>query len=888
MLRKFPHLPFILIIWLFCGGIYLKTLAPSILYIDAGTMIAAAFEPGIPNPPGFPFYVMVGHMFTKIPFGSVLFRMQLLSIVAALGVLTWVYFLLVKLISNNFFFVNKFESSSFKRSFQASLIKEGREDKNLFTGYFKNMLKLTPLMIQAISLASTLILAFSYQFWSQSLNTESYILTNLMMISLLGLVILIPESGKISTKRLILGAVILGLSTGTNPTIVQAVPALIIAGTFFWKKVGIKRFILVVAIVLGLTALVYSYLPIRALQHPLLNWGDPQTPELFWGHLKGEGLDINDPRTNSINGFTGSSQIFAKSVGRYFYLLFLQFTPVLVPLILMGGYYLLRKNWRLFLMLISVPITNLIFGGLYLSGNQESWFIASYVIFTILIGTGLSLLIKILISLKQKFLNPKSIFLALVLIVLIPLIWWLPKLDRSSHITTLEYADNLYSNLPRGAVLIGSGDFFNSLTFYQYDVLGKNDVFPVVANMWYILPWYRDNLRTHRPDLMPPELEDMIKKDRLEEYNEVMNWYIKWLIDHGHPVYVTPMVFRETVLAGTDEGKYKPDPKILKPVISGLAYRMLTADDLLTPSDDSFNYKFKDPKFFEHKPFYLERNYNAAYHLLLQEYGMSYIAMEDYLLGISQSAPSKEEQTAALKKAEDYILKAYAIAPFSVEVTNRMAIFAANKGDLISAIKYFKEAVDADPTALEVRLNLAKAYEAGGQTEEAKKQLQYLVGLGEINPQIKQEAQNELAKITGQALAGSISADWKSYEQKTQKFSFKYPGDWKIIEKNGVATLSTPDSEFVISFYGGTLTGKSEDWVAKSLLKFSGKLDKKGLAEIPGFDATAAFWVEANGSQTLEFILTQKQNILHLKVTPVGDKNMKQLDTILSSIKFIK
>jgi tetratricopeptide (TPR) repeat protein len=867
----FPHLPFLLVIWLFCGFIYIKTLAPSILYIDAGTMIAAAFEPGIPNPPGFPFYVMIGHLFTKIPFGSVLFRMQLLSVLAALGVLTWVYFLLFRLISNNFWFV-----------------KEGREDKNLFTGYFKNIPKLSTPIIQAISLTATLILGFSYQFWSQTLNTESYILTNLMMISLLGLVMLIPESGKISTKRLILGAVILGLATGTNPTIVQSIPALLIAGIFLWKKVRIKRFILVVAIVLGLTALVYAYLPIRALQHPFINWGDPQTPELFWGHLKGEGLDINDPRTNSINGFTGSPQIFAKSVGRYFYLLFLQFTPLLVPLILIGGYYLLRKNWRLFLMLISVPITNLIFGGLYLSGNQESWFIASYVIFTIFIGIGLSLLIKILLSLKQKFLNPKSIFFILFVLVLVPFLWWLPKLDRSAHITTSEYADNLYSNLPKGAVLIGSGDFFNSLSFYEYDVIkNRPDVFPVVANMWYILPWYRDNLRTHRPDLMPKELEGMIKKDRLEEYNEVMNWYIKWLIDHGHPVYVTPMVFRETVLAGTDAGKFKLDPKLLKPVISGLSFRMLTADDLLTPSDDSFAYKFKDPKFFEHKPFYLERNYNAAYHLLLQEYGMSYIAMEDYLLGVAQSAPTKEDQSLALKKAEEYILKAYAISPFSVEVANRMAIFAANKGDMISSIKYFKEAVDLEPGSFEVRLNLAKAYLAGGQVEEAKKQLQFVIGAGDINPQIKQEAQNELAKITGQELSSNIASDWKTFEQKKQGFSFKYPGDWKITEKGKVATLSVPDSEFTISFYGGSFAGKPDDWVATSLLKFPGKLDKKGLAQIPGFEATAAFWVDSQGIQTLEFVLSQQKSILHLKVSPVGDKNMQKLDTILSSIKFI-
>jgi len=160
------------------------------------------------------------------------------------------------------------------------------------------------------------------------------------------------------------------------------------------------------------------------------------------------------------------------------------------------------------------------------------------------------------------------------------------------------------------------------------------------------------------------------------------------------------------------------------------------------------------------------------------------------------------------------------------------------------------------------------------------------MSIKDINPQIKNEAQKEMANITGKELVSNIAADWKSFEQKAQGFSFRYPGDWQIIQKSGMAILSAPDNEFTISFYGGTSTGTIDEWVTKSLLKFPGKLDKKGLAQIPGFEATAAFWIENNGQQTLEFVLTQQKRILHLKVSPVGDKNMQKLDTILSSIKF--
>lgn len=867
-----PHLPFIGFLILVAGAVYLKTLSPSILYIDAGTMVAAASSLGIANPPGFPAYILIGHLFTLLPIGTVLFRMQLLSIVSSLGILVLVYFVLNRLINTDFWFV-----------------RHGKEDKEALLGidYLKGIKPLSVKTVRFISLASVLILAFSYQFWSQTLNSEAYMLTNFFMACLLIIILTVPINSMISTRRLVLGAVLLGVSTGTNPTIVQALPALLIGAGFFWKKIGIKRVFMVILIVAAITALVYSYLPLRAAQYPFLNWGNPQTPQLFFGHLRGEGLDINDPRTNSINGFTGSPKIFAQSIGRYIFLLCLQFTPLLLPLIGLGIFYCFKKNKRLLLVLISIPVINLIFGGLYLSGNQESWFIASYIIFAIFIGIGLSILVKFLGTLSFVRRTPKMIFVLLAAVALLPFLWWVLKLDRSGDIVSNEYADNLYSNLPKGTVLIGSGDFFNSLSLYEHEVLKRReDVFPVVANMWYILPWYRDNLRHQNPDLMPQELEGMIKKDRLEEYNEVMNWYINWLIDKGHPVYVTPMVFSETVLAGTNAGRYNPDFKKLKVVPSGLAYRILKAEDLLQPSEKSFDYKFKDPKFFNKPPFYLERNYNAAYHLLLQQYGVSYLSMVDYFYAASgEKSLSIDEKDLMVKKSAEYMAKAYEIAPFSADIVNRKAIFAANQGDLKQAIKYFKETINLVPNSFEAHLNLAKAFNNNNQPEEAKKELQYIIN-NDSDKAIKADAESELIKITGKQMASNIPEDWQKYESKQQGFSFRYPKDWKLDNANGIATVSS--GSFYISFYAGSLAGgeSAESWLAKSPIKFSGTLDKKGLAQIPGFDAQAAFWADNSGKQALEFVLALKSRIFHLKVYPVGDKAMENLDLILSSIKF--
>lgn len=890
-----PHLPFLIPLWLITLSVYLYTKAPSILYIDAGTIIAAAAEPGIPNPPGFPFYIMIAHLFTKLPFATVLFRVQLLSILSALGVLTLVYAAIHRFLSSDFAFVS-----------------QAKTDQTLFARSFIPLRRAAmpaSLLKSMVSLATTFVLGFSYQFWSQTLNTESYIFTNFMLMLLLTLVLTTPSQPKRLMKRAILASFLLGIASGANPTIVQVVPALVLGVFFFWKYIGYKKLAVMGLIAFLFLALVYSYLPLRAMGYPFLNWGNPQTVELFLGHLRGAGLNIYDPRTNSINGFTGSPTIMVQSIGRYVYLFFMQFTPVLTPLIFLGVYYLFRKNRKLFLLLFSIPLTNMIFGVLYLSGNQESWFIASYVIFAMFMGVGFSVVVKVFLARSaagpaRAFPPPLTLLMLLVLLLLcvIPFAWWFPKLNRHDFIATTEYADNLYANILPNSVLIGSGDFFNQLTHYEYGVLKRRrDVFPVVANMWYILPWYRETLRKHRPELMPIELEK-IKKDRLEEYNEVMNSWIRGLLDRGVSVYVTPMVFRETVLAGTNAGKYVVDKTKLKAVNTGLVYRMLTEKDLLQPNEAHFTYKFTDAKFYlTARPFYLERNYNAAFNLMLREYGASFLGMADYFMEIG----NKEKEL-------EYLKRAYEIAPFAADIVNRFGIYAISQGNLKDAIRLFKEATEADPKSFEVKLNLARALLALGNEIEGKRQLE-TIAQGAEEGTLKNEAQQELSKLKLRQIAESVPAEWATLAVPSQKFKLRYPDKWQVQQQGSIYILVAPVDGFTISLQGGVLPQglDKKTWVKMhSQLRFPGVIEREGPAQIPGFDATAAFWDEKGPGglvKVLEFVLVQpfgsaqgepfdtersrraqgEQNrILHIKVRPTESEMMKYLDSILSTITF--
>ena len=59
--------------------LYIITLAPSTAMWDTSEYIAAAYVLGIPHPPGNPFFVLLGHVMSLLPGGSVAQRINLMA-----------------------------------------------------------------------------------------------------------------------------------------------------------------------------------------------------------------------------------------------------------------------------------------------------------------------------------------------------------------------------------------------------------------------------------------------------------------------------------------------------------------------------------------------------------------------------------------------------------------------------------------------------------------------------------------------------------------------------------------------------------------------------------------------------------------------------------------
>ena len=67
--------------------VYLLTLAPTVTWAhdgaDGGDVITAAYTLGVPHPPGYPTYCLLGWLFAHLPLRDVAWRLNLMSAVGA-------------------------------------------------------------------------------------------------------------------------------------------------------------------------------------------------------------------------------------------------------------------------------------------------------------------------------------------------------------------------------------------------------------------------------------------------------------------------------------------------------------------------------------------------------------------------------------------------------------------------------------------------------------------------------------------------------------------------------------------------------------------------------------------------------------------------------------
>ncbi len=422
-------------------AVYLFTLAPTIGMEDSAELVTAAYTLGIPHPSGFPLYCLLGKLFTFIPLGTIAWRLNLMS--AVFGALT---------ISLLFLVINKVVKS------------------------------------KLISFCSALILAFSSVFWSQSVVAEVYTLNSFFTVLLILILLGWTENKK--NKYLLWFAFIFGLSltNHTMGTLLAPVFALYILVTDKkvireWKLI-LKMFFL---FLLGL--MVYLYLPLRAWQQAVFNWGPITNWWQVLAHISRAQYNDFAPFTNNF-GKAGIAISFLMEIYQQFFLptLFLAFG---------GAIYLWLKNKNIFLLTVGIFLFNSL-GVIYLrkfgwSMGIDYTYRVYYIPAFLMVIVWLAVIMAYLYDFLTKIFKNKSIVIFRVIQTLLFLvIFSLPvsflianrqKCDLSDFWFNYDYTKNALASLEP-----------NSMYFFAYDgsLQGDTELFSLI---------YLKMVENFRPDV---------------------------------------------------------------------------------------------------------------------------------------------------------------------------------------------------------------------------------------------------------------------------------------------------------------------------------------------------------------------------------------------------
>lgn len=465
--------------------IYLFTLAPSVIQIDTGELAAVQATLGIAHPTGYPLYTMLGYLFSKIPLPfTIIYQLNLLAALycaSAISIFTYSF----KLLLDNL------------ESFQIKKVKSKKDRKKSKTEKEPaNTLRLTDMQKYFAAIIAGLALALNKTFWFQSTSVEVYslhlLLMSLIILSLLKAYLFIDEKEKIINKVWLLFAVFLALGFTNHMTTLLIIPG--VAYLYFEKNRFDKRswirILLMILIFLPLLIIIYSYLPIRASQNPILNWSNPTNFEKIIRHISGFQYQV---------WLFSSTEAAKKQLVYFISNLFNEyFLSLLIALIGIISSYVIAKKFFIF-NLITFLFT-VFYSINYDIVDIDSYFLLAYVAISFFILFGIISLIKFLTSKNVSFAIATSI---LLIIVALQFYKNYENVNQRSNYIYENYTKSLLNNLPQNAIVFSyQWDYFISSSYYFQLVEDLRRDVTIVDKELIRRSWYFNQLSTYDPELL--------------------------------------------------------------------------------------------------------------------------------------------------------------------------------------------------------------------------------------------------------------------------------------------------------------------------------------------------------------------------------------------------
>jgi hypothetical protein len=396
-------------------GLYVSTLAPSILPADAGEFQFVSYVLGIAHPPGYPLYTMLAKLFTFMPIGDVAYRVNLFSAVSS----------------------------------ALALVVLARAARRMTGSYVAGW-------IAAVGLA------LAPTFWAQSTTANIRSLTALFTALQMGALIAYAQSRR--SDQLLIFAVALGLGITHHTSLL---PLLLPYGAFVLVTApGLlhePRAWLRPALAFVLSLSVLLYLPVRSMMGPAFDPQPIRSLSSFFEHV----LAL---------GFRGDMLYFVQPtvlLSRIRVLgniLTFQFGTVWLLLGLWGALVMSLRRWRVLLLCGGVFAVNALLAVTYRAPQTVEYLMPAYVALALMCAYGAWATYGWLRARPQPLAALGTLALAAILLLAVvrlthngPSFAELSR-DRSAR----EYATNLLSQAPQGARILANWHNATPLWYLQY------------------------------------------------------------------------------------------------------------------------------------------------------------------------------------------------------------------------------------------------------------------------------------------------------------------------------------------------------------------------------------------------------------------------------------
>ena len=492
--------------------IYLTTIAPTILQIDAGELTTVQALAGIAHPTGYPLFTIVGYLFSKIPSPfSAAFQLNILAAIwCSLGVGLFVY--TSKFILDN---LDKFRTIKTAQTKKAKKVKQKGESATTKSTEIPEALKYTA------ATGGGLLLGISKTFWFQSTSVEVYSM-HIFLISLIIFMLVKAYTLKSEVKTYsfknpwIILAIVLALGFSNHMTTLLIIPG--IAYLYFSKEKlnpdSIKQIGLMLLVFFPLLIILYSYLPIRASQSPVINWGNPVDFERILRHISGKQYQVW--LFSSIDAAKKQLVYFINNIPT-------EFTFTLI-LSLIGLFVSFKRAKKLSIFLIITFIWTVAYSINYDINDIDSYFLLAYIMLAYFAVFGI---IKIYdLVTKTDF----KIAAAVIIIILMSAGEFFINYDEINQRDTYtfeDYTKALISSTDKNSIIFSYlWDYFISASYYYQFVEGFRKDAAIVDKELMRRSWYYNQLKTDHPDVIAGIGSDislfkeaLVPFERSENYN---------------------------------------------------------------------------------------------------------------------------------------------------------------------------------------------------------------------------------------------------------------------------------------------------------------------------------------------------------------------------------